>query len=154
MTAFMSFVEFLKNLKRKFYSNDSLIKVVVFSDNLIHNFRQFKKISKIKVAPVLKSNAYGHGIIEVARILKNEDAPFFCLDSLFEARQIRRAGIRKKILIIGFVRQDEILKSSVSNISFVKNTSSSTIDVSISTQKSLFDQNNTSVVSGTITLRN
>lgn len=40
------------------------------------------------------------------------------------------------------------------NISFATHTSSSTIDVSISTQKSLFDQNNTSVVSGTITMRN
>ena len=118
MTIAMNFIEFIKNPRRRFYSNDSLIKVVIFRDNLIHNFRQFREISKIKVAPVLKSNAYGHGIVEVAKILKNENIPFFCLDSLFEAKQIRRAGIKKKVLIIGFVNQNEILKSSVKNISF------------------------------------
>lgn len=115
----MNFIEFLKSIRRKFHSDNSLIRVIIFRDNLIYNLRQFKRQSKnLQVAPVLKSNAYGHGILEAAKILKNENIPFFCLDSLFEARQIRHAGIKNKILIIGFVRQNEILKNSEKNISF------------------------------------
>lgn len=80
------------------------------------------------IAPVLKSNAYGHGLIEVAQILENyrskhpnltEEIPFFCIDSYFEAISLKSKGIETPLLIIGFTRPEDIIFSKLKNISFV-----------------------------------
>jgi alanine racemase len=115
----MSFIDFLRQIKRKFSPHQPLIEVRVFGENLLHNLAEFKNnYPQLEFAPVLKSNAYGHGIIGVAKILDQEKAPFFCADSFFEARQLRHEGIKTKILIIGFVRSEEILSSRLKNVAF------------------------------------
>ncbi|MEK7581103.1 MAG: alanine racemase [Patescibacteria group bacterium] len=57
----------------------------------------------LKVAPVVKSNAYGHGIELVGSVLDSCNPPFFCVDSLFEAYQLKNSGINSEILVMGFV---------------------------------------------------
>ncbi|MDH4021726.1 MAG: alanine racemase [Gammaproteobacteria bacterium] len=51
------------------------------------------------VLAVIKANAYGHGLIQVARILEDVDA--FAVARLEEAVQLREAGIRKRLVILG-----------------------------------------------------
>ncbi len=51
------------------------------------------------VLAVIKANAYGHGLIQVARIL--EDAEAFAVARLEEAIQLRDAGIRNRLVILG-----------------------------------------------------
>ena len=51
------------------------------------------------VLAVIKANAYGHGLVQVARIL--EDAEAFAVARLEEAVQLREAGIRKRLVILG-----------------------------------------------------
>src|SRR5579864_4865378 len=81
-----------------------LIEVRVFKDALLHNLHTFQKTyPKFKFAPVLKSNAYGHGLAQVAEILDSQDLPFFMLDTFYEALLLRREGIKTKILILGYV---------------------------------------------------
>lgn len=76
---------------------------------LIGNYRHLSNINKmIKVAPVLKSNAYGHGIIEVGSILDKLDPVFFCVDSIYEAYQLYKAKIKTPILITGYVNPDNL----------------------------------------------
>ena len=48
---------------------------------------------------VIKSNAYGHGAVEVARALHDE-APAFAVAFFEEAVELREAGITKPILIL------------------------------------------------------
>ena len=56
-----------KALKRQY---KPLNIVEISKKRLIGNYRYLSSLNhKIKVAPVLKSNAYGHGIVEVGRIL-------------------------------------------------------------------------------------
>ena len=50
--------------------------------------------------PVVKANAYGHGAPEVAVALEAAGAGGFCVATLDEAAQLRRAGIRVAILIL------------------------------------------------------
>ncbi len=77
--------------------------------NLIHNYHYLSNLEKdILVAPVLKSNAYGHGLIEVAKILDPFHPPFFCVDSLYEAYALHKAGIATPILIMGYVHPDNL----------------------------------------------
>jgi len=70
--------------------------------NLLFNFWQLKKRigDKVKIAAVVKANAYGHGLREVVSILKDQ-ADYFAVDSLHEARQIKDLT-ESKILILGY----------------------------------------------------
>ncbi|MFC1622551.1 alanine racemase [Patescibacteria group bacterium] len=113
-------IQFLRKLKRKIYYHNPLIRVLVYKNNLLHNLHEYQnKFPNYKIAPVLKSNAYGHGLIEVAKILKNENVPFLVIDSLFEARALRSTGIKNDLLIIGYAQPEEIIKNKLKNVSFV-----------------------------------
>ncbi len=48
---------------------------------------------------VIKANAYGHGLVPVARILQDADA--FAVARLSEAAQLRDAGVTKRIVVLG-----------------------------------------------------
>lgn len=54
------------------------------------------------VIPVLKSNAYGHGLREVAEILNDADCAFLAVDGYFEAAQIRHIT-RHRLLVLGYI---------------------------------------------------
>jgi len=90
----------LKILQKEY---QTLNRIEISKNNLLHNYQYLSSLNrKIKIAPVLKSNAYGHGIVEMARILDLVGAPFFCVDSLYEAYQLLKAHIKTPILIMGY----------------------------------------------------
>lgn len=72
--------------------------------NLIHNIKTFRSLvgRDVILAPTVKANAYGHGLIECAGILEKNGADFLCVNALFEAMKLRMAGIKIPILIIGY----------------------------------------------------
>ncbi len=78
--------------------------IEISKNNLLNNYKYLSSLnSKIKVAPVLKSNAYGHGLIPVAMSLDSADCPFFCVDSIYEAYELLKAKIKTPILIMGYL---------------------------------------------------
>ncbi|MBI4036305.1 alanine racemase [Candidatus Daviesbacteria bacterium] len=78
--------------------------IEVSKDNLLANYKYLSSLSsRIKVAPVLKSNAYGHGLIQVAKVLDSQSCPFFCVDSIYEAYELLKARIKTPVLIMGYV---------------------------------------------------
>lgn len=81
-----------------------LNKISIYKKALLSNLDNLEKLnSKIKVVPVLKSNAYGHGLVEVAKILDDRSLPFFCVDSIYEAYELYKVHIKTPILIMGYV---------------------------------------------------
>lgn len=89
---------------------------------LIYNLAFFKKRvgAKTKILCVLKSNAYGHGLKEVAKILKDEkNAEWFGVDNLKEALVLKNLGIKKPILILGYTRFTDLRKTIQNAFSFV-----------------------------------
>jgi alanine racemase len=115
----MRIINFLKGVKKSFYNYDPLIEVLISKGNLIDNLNEYKSnYPKLSFAPVLKSNAYGHGLVEIAKILDGEEKPFFVVDSLFEARVLRENNIKSKILVIGYVSPQNILANGLQKISF------------------------------------
>lgn len=118
----------LKWLSRSRFPYKPLIRVEIHRKNLLENIKQFMTLApRGCLAPTLKSNAYGHGIIEVASIIENEmrndsdlhsKMPFFCLDSYFEAMTLRSNGIKTSLLIIGFTRPEDLLISNLKNVSY------------------------------------
>ncbi len=97
---------------------EKLIKINIHKSSLLHNLNEFRnKYPDKMIIPVLKSNAYGHGILEIANILKNE-VPIFVIDSYFEAMKLRSDGIKNKLLVIGYVRPECLNNSKIKNISY------------------------------------
>ncbi len=60
------------------------------------------------VMPVVKTNAYGHGIVEVAQHLMKHGATYFGVALLEEAIVLRQAGIAVPILVFGGVATRQI----------------------------------------------
>lgn len=93
------------NFFRKNYQ--TLNKIEISRANLLHNYHYLSSLSKkIKIAPVIKSDGYGHGIANVAKILESLDTPFLCVDSLFEAYQLQKARVKTKILVMGYTNPE------------------------------------------------
>ncbi|MBI4037390.1 alanine racemase [Candidatus Daviesbacteria bacterium] len=92
--------QILKFFKKEYYT---LNLIELSKTNLINNYHYLSSLNEnIKVAPVLKSNAYGHGVVQVAQILDPQNAPFFCVDSLYEAYELYKAKIKTPILVMGY----------------------------------------------------
>ncbi|MFH1145669.1 MAG: alanine racemase [bacterium] len=112
----MKFLQTLRHWKKQLSHNQPLVTITVDKERLLHNLRLFQHYQA--VAPVLKSNAYGHGLVQVAKILDDQQLPFLVVDSLFEARTLRAEGIKAKILVIGFTTVENINKVRLQNVSF------------------------------------
>lgn len=67
------------------------------------NYTAYKKIfNKQKIIAVVKADAYGHGDIEVARVLMQEGVSDFAVSNVEEACKLRNAGIKGEILVLGY----------------------------------------------------
>jgi alanine racemase len=83
--------------------------LTIFPERLEHNFRVLSALQpSIVVVPVVKSNAYGHGIKMLAPLLNKYSTPFVCVDSLYEAYELEKHGYKKDILIMGYVDPRDI----------------------------------------------
>ena len=69
-------------------------------DALCHNYGCLRGRSGARVLGVVKADAYGHGAIQVARLLEGRCA-FFGVSSMLEAMELRQAGLHTPILILG-----------------------------------------------------
>ncbi len=70
---------------------------------------------------VVKSNAYGHGLVECARILAKVGVHWFAVDHIDEALTLRRSGIQKPILILGYTpihRLGDAVKKNISLVAY------------------------------------
>jgi alanine racemase len=73
-----------------------------------HNIKSYKSITPhAEFAPVIKSNAYGHGIELIAQLCENlAEVALICVVSLSEAVYLRTQKITKPILVLSIVDQD------------------------------------------------
>lgn len=93
--------------------------IEVDSKALKHNYRLFRSLigSKVKLGIVAKSNAYGHDFLQFSQLLDKWGADFIILDSIVEALAVRKVGVKKPILVLGYtlpVRVKEALSRDIS----------------------------------------
>lgn len=74
--------------------------VKIDMDAILRNYRAIQAKAGVPVMAVIKADAYGHGAVQIARLLQAE-CPFFGVSSVSEALELRRAGIDTPILILG-----------------------------------------------------
>ena len=68
------------------------------------NIRAFRTLldKKTKLYAVVKSNAYGHGLLQFSALADEYGVDGFCVDSVVEGVKLRAHGITKPILILGY----------------------------------------------------
>lgn len=88
---------------------------------LRNNIQQFKRLigDGIKLMVVVKSNAYGHGLIEVAKISLENKVDWLGVDSIDEAIQLRKTGIDAPILILGYTPLARLKEAVENNVRLV-----------------------------------
>lgn len=111
-----------------------------------NNINQIKKYiePQVGLAAVVKSNAYGHGLVEVAKAVSQVGVEFLCVDNVSEAKALQattypdakigiphraahRDKLQPKILILGGVESEDLpwvikngIRFGVYDLSFAK----------------------------------
>jgi len=77
--------------------------------SLAHNLNQVKKLlsGKTKIMATIKADAYGHGLIPVARKLAGCGVDYFGVASIDEGIKLRLARVKEPILILGLVLKED-----------------------------------------------
>lgn len=71
---------------------------------LVHNLREVRRlVGERKIMAVVKANAYGHGMIPVARALLAAGADWFGVARVVEALELRSKAITAPVLVLGYV---------------------------------------------------
>ena len=72
-------------------------------DNALFNFQQIKKKAAGRaIMPVVKADGYGHGANMLAKLYEDNGADGFAVSNINEAIKLRKFGIKKDILVLGF----------------------------------------------------
>ena len=80
-------------------------RVKIDLDAIAENMDAIREKAGVPVMAVVKADAYGHGAVQVARLLQGKCA-FFCVSSILEAMELRQAGLTTPILILGYTPVD------------------------------------------------
>ena len=76
---------------------------------LTENFRAVKShFNNSKVMPILKANAYGHGLVRVAQLYESLKADYLGVAVVEEGILLREMGIKMPILVLGGVWGNQI----------------------------------------------
>ncbi len=88
-------------------------------DQFRKNIRLIKNfITPTKYCLPIKSNAYGHGICEIAKAAQDEGVDYLAVASLSEGIKLRENQIHLPILVLGSFHQEQILDLVRYNLEF------------------------------------
>lgn len=67
------------------------------------NFKVIKKLvgNNVKIFPAVKADGYGHGAIDVSKVLIDAGADMLAVSSMEEALELRLAGLDASIMVLG-----------------------------------------------------
>lgn len=72
------------------------------------NFHILQEWTHTPIMPIVKANAYGHGLEEVTRTLEKAGAVWCGVARIEEALILRQAGIRMHILVLGYTAPQRV----------------------------------------------
>jgi len=98
----------MKSLKEKIGYRPTWAEVDL--NALEYNFNQVKKAVSpgTRILATIKADAYGHGLIPVARKLARCGADYFGVASIDEGIKLRKSGINTPVLILGLILKEDI----------------------------------------------
>lgn len=79
-------------------------------NTIAHNMRQIRHITRpqAEILAVVKANAYGHGALDVSRVVLQNGADRLGVATTVEGIALREAGIKVPILILGLISIEQI----------------------------------------------
>jgi len=91
-------------------SETTVTRAIIDLDAVVYNFRVIRKAvdRRVKILAVVKSDAYGHGLTEVARVLEREGADILGVGDVAEGSTLRSAGVAKPIMVLGLIPESAI----------------------------------------------
>ena len=89
--------------------------IVIDLSALEHNLGQAKKLlaPETRIMGVVKSDAYGHGLIPVSKALESNGVEYLGVAHLYEALELRNNGIRLPIVLFCGVRTENEAREAV-----------------------------------------
>ena len=99
-----------------------LVSVTIDTGALRHNLQVIRRLApKSRVMAVIKANAYGHGLIAVAKALEATDA--FAVARIGEALVLREAGIKTPIVLLeGVFDSEQVAAATAGDFELVVHT--------------------------------
>lgn len=93
--------------------------VEVDKNALRQNYNSIRKIvsPNCKLMTVVKSNAYGHGLVDYSKTMDSFGVDWFGVDSIVEGLKLRQEGIKKPILVLGYTLPERFKDAIENNIS-------------------------------------
>ena len=87
-------------------------------NNIKDNLYALRSVLKdtTKVCCVVKADAYGHGAVEVSKMLQEEDIDYLSVARFEEAIELRKNGISMPVLCMGYVCENDIGEAIENNI--------------------------------------
>ena len=87
-------------------------------DALAHNYSALKKRigENVKFLGVVKADAYGHGSVQISRLLQDLGADYLAVSSIDEAIELRKNNITMPILILGHTPREQVSRLIEYNI--------------------------------------
>ncbi len=83
--------------------------VEVSLGRLAENYRAIcQRTAPAQVMPILKANAYGHGLVEVAQLMQSLQAPYIGVAVLEEGILLRERGIQTPVLVLGGILGNQV----------------------------------------------
>ncbi|UCH95607.1 MAG: alanine racemase [Candidatus Aminicenantes bacterium] len=83
--------------------------IEISAKNLVHNLKEFEKLTDKKIMLAVKANAYGHGLKEVVSITRElSPVAYYAVDTLEEALAVKAVDSKKKILVIGWADRPQL----------------------------------------------
>ena len=79
-------------------------------DAIAHNYKTLRNKTgeNVKFLGVVKADAYGHGSVQVSRLLEELGADYLAVSSIDEAVELRMNGITMPILILGHTPKEQV----------------------------------------------
>lgn len=85
--------------------SDRLVTAHIDLEKYAHNLTAIRsRVGKdVAIMAVIKANAYGHGIVEIAQTAIEQGVRYLGVVCLYEARQLRSAGVTHPIMLINYL---------------------------------------------------
>ncbi|MAF36400.1 alanine racemase [archaeon] len=124
---------FLKKLEKPAHAFNI---ISISRSAILYNYSYFRKhYPHSQIWPVLKSNAYGHGLAPIVSILKSHNPSYLIVDSYYEALKVRQL-CSTPILLIGSIPPQNFSQMKLDNITLCVQDNIS-LDLLISSKRSV-----------------
>lgn len=111
----------------------------IFLDRIVHNCREARKLirKESNMMAIIKADGYGHGAVEIASYI-DDIVDAYGIAIVEEGIELRQAGIKKPILILGFTpwqQYEELIENNIIQAVFSYDMAEKLSDVAVKINK-------------------